>query len=424
MRVTIVCVGSRGDVQPYVALGAGLRERGYHVTIATHSEFLPLVHAEGLELSSVEGNPREILNSEEGRKWIESDRNSFAFFAGIISVMRSMFERLTDDVWNGCANADAILYSPLAICAHSVAEKLKVPSCLAVLQPVTQSAAYASPVFPPVHLGKAYNLMTHKAARQFIWQPFRKLFNQWRRNVLNLSPYPFWGPFVQLHDENATVLHAFSRHILPRPQDWRTRSYLTGYWFLNHQRTWQPPPELLRFLEDGGPAVYVGFGSMSERDPAALTDVLVRALRLSKRRAILLSGWAGLPKENLPDNILVVDSVPHDWLFPRLAAVVHHGGAGTTGAAFRAGVPQVVIPFFGDQHFWASRAYHLGVGARPIPRRKLTADQLADAIRYAATDETLRVRAQAMGASVSREDGVRRAIEILESEVFPLRQVD
>ena len=418
MRITIFCVGSRGDVQPYVALGSGLQRAGHQVTIGTHPTFQEMVETAGVHFSSVEGNPREILQTEEGRKWIEADSNPFNFFAGLIRLSLSLFNVLARDAWEACKDAEAIIYSPLGLCCHSIAEKLKVPSCMAPLQPLSQTTLFASPMFPSVPLGKLYNVSTHKVAGQLIWQPFRKAFNRWRRETLDLPPYPFWGPLTEMRKRNEPLLNGFSPSVLPHPADWRSESYITGYWFLDRENGWEPPQDLLQFLSAGEPPVYIGFGSMSERDPKGLSQLLLRALQLAKQRGILLSGWAELPKEDLPENVFVIDSLPHDWLFPRTAAVVHHGGAGTTAAVFRAGVPNIVIPFFGDQHFWGARVFKLGAGPKPISRKKLTAEALALAITRAVSDMNGPRQAQTLGEKIRSENGVLRAIEVLETKIL------
>jgi sterol 3beta-glucosyltransferase len=418
MRITIFCVGSRGDVQPYIALGSGLLRAGHEVTIGTHTNFQEMVETNRLHFSPVEGNIREILQTEEGRKWIEADSNPFSFFAGLIRLTLSRFGVLTRDAWEACKNAEAIVYSPLGLCCHSIAEKLKIPACMAPVQPVSPTTIFASPMFPPVALGKLYNVTTHKAASQIVWQPFRNAFNRWRKEILDLPPYSFWGPLTQIRKRNEPVINGFSQSILPRPADWRSECYVTGYWFLDRENGWEPPQDLLQFLSAGQPPVYIGFGSMSERDPKGLSQILVRALQLAKQRGILLSGWAELPKEDLPENVFVIDSLPHDWLFPRTAAVVHHGGAGTTAAVFRAGVPNVVVPFFGDQHFWGHQVFKLGAGPKPISRKRLTAEGLAHAITQAVSDANLQRQAEKLGERIRSEDGVSRAVEILETKIL------
>jgi len=417
MRITLFCVGSRGDVQPYVALGAGLQKSGHVVTVATHSNFEDLVNSEGLEFSLVEGNVQDILNSEKGHAWLEAGKSPIKFFTGIVRLCREFIDQLSRDSEKACKNAEAIIYSPLGLCAYSVAEQKKVPSCIAGLQPISPTGAFASPMFPQYPLGKLYNLFTHFASRQCVWQPFRKALNQWRHDSLQLGPYGFWGPLVQMHKTDYPALYAFSSSIVPKPSDWRKNCHVTGYWFLD-KPDWIPSQKLLDFLHAGPPPVYIGFGSMSEREPKLLSELLIRALRLAGQRGILLSGWAELPEENLTDDVCVIDSVPHNWLFPKMAAVVHHGGAGTTGAAFRAGVPNIVVPFFGDQNFWAGHVFRLGTGPKPILRKNLTAENLSEAIKRAVSDGLIQKRARAIGETIRKEDGVAKAIEILETRIL------
>jgi UDP:flavonoid glycosyltransferase YjiC (YdhE family) len=234
---------------------------------------------------------------------------------------------------------------------------------------------------------------------------------------LQLAPYGFWGPLVEFQKKNAPALYGFSSHIVPKPPDWRSGCHVTGYWFLD-QPNYVPPPQLLDFIQSGTPPVYIGFGSMSERDPHATLQIFLKALQLSRQRGILLSGWADLPRKNLADDVYLMDSVPHDWLFPKMRAVIHHAGAGTTGAALRAGIPNIAIPFFGDQNFWAARVFALGVGPKPVLRKNLTAENLADAIQKAITDAQIQKNADQLGQKIQAEKGVANAIEILETKVL------
>jgi sterol 3beta-glucosyltransferase len=417
MRITILCVGSRGDVQPFIALGAGLKKSGHDITIATHENFQNLLIGTGLKFSQVEGDIQEILQSEQGQQWLESNKNPIKFFTGIVRLCEGFFEKLLRDSARACEGAEAIIFSPLALCAYSIAEQKKISACMAALQPVSPTGEFASPMFPQYRLGKIYNLLTHYAARQFVWQPFRKQFNRWRREDLKLPPYGFWGPLVKMQRENFPLLYAFSPAVINRPASWRSACHMTGYWFLDHP-DWNPPEDLLKFLNAGPPPVYIGFGSMSERDPHGLSQNLIRALQMAGQRGLILSGWADLPDENLPDNIFVIDSIPHDWLFPKMAAVVHHGGAGTTAAALRAGIPNIVIPFFADQHFWGAHVSRLGTGPNPIPRKNLTAENLAETIKEAVSNAQIRKRAESFGERIRKEDGVARAVEILETQIL------
>ena len=210
------------------------------------------------------------------------------------------------------------------------------------------------------------------------------------------------------------VLYGFSPAVIPVPADWDGNTHVTGYWFVDEIDGWTPPSALLDFLEAGTPPVYIGFGSMSNRNPRETAELIIRALKQIGQRAILLSGWGGLHSEDLPDSIFMIDSIPHSWLFPRVAAVVHHGGASTTAAGLRAGIPSVIVPFFGDQPFWGRRVAELGVGPNPIPRGKLTSERLANAIQQAVTDKGMHERAASLGAKIQTEDGIARAAEVIE----------
>jgi UDP:flavonoid glycosyltransferase YjiC (YdhE family) len=188
---------------------------------------------------------------------------------------------------------------------------------------------------------------------------------------------------------------------------------VTGFWFLNEPTDWTPPAGLMDFLNAGAPPIYIGFGSMGNRKPEDVTQIVLQALEQTKQRAIVASGWGGLSRQQMPNSIYMVDSIPHAWLFPRVAAVVHHGGVGTTAAGLRAGVPSILVPFFGDQPFWGQRVAALGVGPQPIPRKQLSADRLAQAIRIAVTDSTMQQRAAELGKKIQAEDGVARAVKVV-----------
>jgi UDP:flavonoid glycosyltransferase YjiC (YdhE family) len=229
-----------------------------------------------------------------------------------------------------------------------------------------------------------------------------------------LAAAPFWGPFNADCLQGCPILYGYSPSVIPKPSDWDDHTHVTGYWFLDPDDDWTPPAALAEFLQAGPPPVYVGFGSMSSRKPEQTADLILRAIAQAKQRAIMLSGWGGLHKEDLPDTVLMVDSVPFSWLFPRVAAVVHHGGAGTTSAGLRAGVPTVVIPFFGDQPFWGQRVAELGVGPAPIPRRRLTAERLAQAMLRAVTDPAMRQHAANLGARIRAEDGIAGAVAVVQ----------
>jgi sterol 3beta-glucosyltransferase len=422
VHVTILTVGSRGDVQPYLALAGGLRQAGYQVRVATHQPFQTEIHQRGLEFRPVEGNPRQLLESEAGLAWLEAGRNPLAGTRRLIELARPHVARLLADAVAACRDTDAIIYAPLGMAGYHLAQQQRVPSILAALVPLTPTRAFPAAGAPPWPLGGAYHLATHLIAEQLGWQPFRRQLNQWRRQTLGLAPVGLLGPGRHQRRHREPVLYGYSPSVLPKPPDWASHLQVTGYWFPDPDPAWQPPPVLARFLQAGPPPVYVGFGSMTDRDPAGLARTAVAALRRAGCRGVLARGWAALTGATDHEDLLVVDEVPHDWLFPRMAAVVHHGGAGTTHTGLRAGIPNVVVPFFTDQPFWAQRVADLGAGPPPIPRQMLTVDRLAAAIHTAVSDPTLQARAAALGRRIEAEDGVTCAVQAVQKHLALTQQ--
>ena len=222
-----------------------------------------------------------------------------------------------------------------------------------------------------------------------------------------------FGPFRELLRKRVPILSGYSQHVLPRPADCDALNHVTGFWFLDPPADWEPPADLVDFIGAGEPPVYIGFGSMGNRNPEQTTRLVLEALTLSGQRGILASGWGGLSQTDLPSTVHMVKSVPHSWLFPQIAAVVHHGGAGTTAAGLRAGVPSILTPFFGDQPFWGKRVAELGVGTAPISRKRLTAEKLAQVITQAVSDIGMRQRAADLGNNIRAEDGAKQAASLI-----------
>ncbi len=414
-RITLITAGSRGDVQPYIALGLGLQAAGHDARLATHAVFGDWIAGHGLAFSPVEGDPMAMARGQSGRDWMETGRRGFGLLRGFREFIGPLLHKATADLLPACADADLILFAgPTFFAAYNVAEKLDLPFVQAYLQPVNPTREFPSLVYPTrFRGGPLFNYATHAIGGQLFYQMLRPLVNGVRREMLGLRPLSAIGPFLRMMRRRLPVLLGYSPTVLPKPKDWTEAEFVTGFWFMD-EADYTPPDDLARFLAAGPPPVYVGFGSMTGNDPERLTRITVEALRQSGRRGVLLSGWAGLAVGDLPDSILRLDAVPHDWLFPRMAAVVHHGGVGTTHTGLRAGVSNVVVPFFGDQPFWGDRVHALGAGPRPILQADLTAESLAEAIRAATGDEAMRARAAAVGRQIQEENGVDVAVEIID----------
>lgn len=418
MRVVILCMGSRGDVQPHIALGEGLRRAGHEVRLATHPLFKEMVTAHGLEFAPLNVDPQEMLLGTAGQTWVAAGRNPIRSMRRFLALTRPLIEQAISDSWKASEGAEAIIFSMFTFPGYNIAEKLRIPCFASGLQPFRRTRAFPAMSTKPPAL-KCCNWMTHLMAEQIVWQPFRNIANQWRKESLKLPPLSFTGPFPRLLRQRLPHLYGYSQSVMPKPFDWPDSVHVTGYWFMDRRAGWQPPERLVDFLEAGPPPVYAGFGSMIDDDPAAKTDLVLEALALTGHRGVLATGWGGLGRRRLPDSVFQLDSVPHDWLFPRVVAAVHHGGAGTTAAALRAGVPSVTTPFlttpfFCDQPFWGERLRKLGAGTQPVPIKRLTAESLAEAIHTASTDAGIRARAAALGKRIGAEDGVARAVEAFE----------
>jgi sterol 3beta-glucosyltransferase len=414
MQIAIIAMGTRGDIQPYIALGKGLKAAGHLVRLITHQNFEGLVTSHGLEFYPVKGNVQEVMESPEIRKLLEQG-NFLAINAYTAKIVRDISLDWAQDGLVACQGIDLIVAGVGGLyLALSLAEKLNIPFQQAYIFPFTPTTAFPAILLPQSisKLGGTVNRLSHHLFRQIMWQGFQKADRLARKKVLNLPPATFWGPYNSPRLREYPTLYGFSSSVISHPSDWKN-TQVTGYWFLDEAADWTPPTALFEFLEGGTPPVYIGFGSMGSRKPKETADLVLAALDRTGQRGILQSGWGGLSQENLPDTVCMVDSVPHAWLFPRMAAVVHHGGAGTTAAGLRAGVPSIVIPFFGDQLFWGQRLEQLGVGTAPIPRKQLTVELLAQAIHRAVTDSVMRQNAANLGVRIQTEDGIANAVEVI-----------
>lgn len=408
MHITLFTMGSRGDIEPYVALGSGLMAAGHRVRLATHQRYESEIRSAGMEFSPASGDPRQMMEGEAGRRWLESGRNPVRIMRRLLDLSGPILQQYLKDCEAAMAGTDAVLFSVLAFPAYHLAEAARIPAIGAYLQPMTRTREFPS-LFMKTRGLPFLNLWSHIAVEQITWQPVRRTVNRWREE-LGLMPLPRSGLYRSVY-RSMPILYGFSPAVVPPPSDWPERIRVTGYWVRGAADDWRPGESITRFLAGGPAPVYVGFGSRPEREPKALADLVLGAVRSSGQRAILLTGWGGLTVADSGDDVLVVDEVPHDWLFPQMAAIVHHGGAGTTGTALQSGTPSVVVPSFADQFFWGERVEALGVGTT-LPRRRLTLESLTEAI-VSATDANLRREAKTLGERLRAENGVTRAVDEL-----------
>ncbi|MFF5078419.1 glycosyltransferase [Actinoplanes sp. NPDC000266] len=386
MRVLIVTAGSRGDVAPFTGLGQRLRRAGHDVALAAHERFGGLVREAGLEHRALPGDPVELTRARTAAPSPEAAR---AVFSGFL-------DELGDGVVAAVgAGADVVLsaFGPAPL-SRAVAERAGIPSAGVYLAPGVPTAEFPPPGWPAG--GGVDNL----AAGREVLERTGSLYAD---VLLRLG--------LSVSDQDWPIFHGYSPAVVPRPADWPASVRVTGYWWPASPPGWRPPRELADFLQAGPPPVFIGFGSMTP-EPERLSALVAAAVENAGVRAVVQAGWAGLGAGG--ENILSVGDVPHEWLFPQVAAVVHHAGAGTTGAGLRAGVPAVAVPVLVDQPFWAARLHELGVAPRPLPMRELTAGALSDALRECLDRPGYRARAAELALLIGAEDGPAAVIEFLE----------
>jgi sterol 3beta-glucosyltransferase len=413
MKITIFAAGSRGDIQPCVVLSRGLQQAGYSVRLAVPEDFAGFIEKQEVGFFPLRGDVQQIMASDTGRSFMETGgANPIKSIRAMRTMISPVVMQMVEDAYTACHDADAIIcMGVLSAFGHSIAESLGKLIVNIEPTPLLPTKDFPAPSWPiQKDLGGLHNHTSGLAMLQVIWLWYGSFVNDFRKK-LGLLPYSLTS-FRRIL-RSTPMLSAYSPNIIPHPADWPESVHVTGYFFQETPPDWQPSPELMSFLEAGEPPVYVGFGSMAGSNPEQLAGLILEALDRSGQRGLLLTGWGGLHADLVPENVFVVDSAPHSWLFPRMVAVVHHGGAGTTAEGLRAGVPAVIVPFVFDQPFWGARVTALGLGPNPIPQKQLTADRLAHAIRVAVTDPGMRQRANALGTAIRAENGVRNAVRIV-----------
>lgn len=421
MHALILTLGSHGDVQPFVALARGLQSAGHRATLCAPTHFEGFITGQGVAYAPMDNGFVELLSTLETRAAVE-DMGSLP--GALRTVWRllpkagELQRRAFADAWAAARSLrpDLVVFHPKIGAAPDIAHELGVPAVLALLFPqLVRTADFPAVGLPDWPLGRAYRRGSYTLVEAITRRLMRGPVKAWREAEA-LGPRPRGiGMLTGADGAPLPVLHGFSPLLCPVPRDWPADAVAFGDWPLPANEGFVPQQALLDFLAAGPPPVYIGFGSMSGRNPAKKAAIVLEAVRLAGVRALIGRGWGGLAPDELPANVHAIDHVPHDWLFPRVAAVVHHGGAGTTHAALRAGRPSLVCPFFGDQPFWGARVHALGAGPAPLPQRKLTAPRLAAALRSLVGEPGYARRAEALGHALRAEQGVKAAVHWLES---------
>lgn len=403
MHITILALGSRGDVQPYAVLGGGLKFAGHQVRFITFESFASLVMELGLDFHPIPGDAQAVV--------ADGGANLLGLVKSFSNLARGYARSLSDPY---LGETDLIINQlPGGLYGFDLAEKYNLPMMLASVIPLARTGTMPLMGFPDLLL-PGYNRLTYSVGEKVLWQMFRSVINEWRTQTLKLPPLPSKGYFDQLGGRKFPILNGFSEHVVPRPADWSEHVHITGYWFAEEKR-WDPPDDLLRFLDVGKPPIFIGFGSMPIKNPQRTTEIILEALKRSGQRGILHSGWGRLGSISLPENVFKIEYAPYEWLFPRMAMIFHHGGSGTTAYALRSGVPSCAIPFVFDQFYWGKRSADLGVGPQSIPFVKLTVNKLDQAIQAGTYTSKIQQSAADLGKKIRSENGIRAAINLIET---------
>lgn len=402
MRALLVTHGTRGDVQPFLALAVALREHGHEALLAAPASFADAAGEHGVEFAPLDEGPNRLMDDPVIKEAIDGGYRGLRgkmIAARTVQRIKPLMADVLHDVGEvaRATNADILVHTP-SLPAQHAAEMLGVPAVLVALQPGwVPTSEFPCQMLPLPRLPKFLNRATYLAVSATL-RSYSGVINTWRTKELRLP---------KGKASHAMVLQAFSSRVTPVDPSWPDTVRTTGFWYL--PSAWSPPAPLAEFLRDGPAPVYIGFGSMAGRNAERTGEIVADAVRSAGVRAVLATGWGGIAAA-ASTEVFVIDQAPHDWLFPRMSAVVHHGGGGTTAAALAAGVPQVVCPFVADQPHWAWRMHALGVAPEPLRQQQLTAAGLAAAIGRAVE---LRERAQEIGREIRAENGVAAAVRAL-----------
>jgi sterol 3beta-glucosyltransferase len=395
----VLTAGSTGDVEPFAAFAARLAARSHAVTLAADGGFASLAPGGGVDFAPIRADFHSLLP--------RPDRKRPSIRGDVFPVMRRMLE----DSWTVAQSRrpELIVAHQKSLAAPHLAEKLGIPHVQALTVPMlTPSRAFPVPGLVRHNLGGMLNRASYHLVG-LMSRPYSALIRSWRSDTLALAPRA-------KPPAAAKTLYCYSPSLVPTPADWPPDTVATGYWLRERSNGDDPAnPDLDDFVAAGAAPVYVGFGSSVGPDPARLGEAVTDAVRRAGVRAVIARGWGAMSGVERNSETMVVESAPHRWLFPRVAAVVHHGGAGTTAAGLLAARPSVVCPFQGDQHFWGGAVHRAGAGPQPLPAKKLAAGPLASAIRTAIEDSSIKARVAELSERIAREDGAGRASEQIEA---------
>lgn len=423
MKIAILTIGTMGDVAPLLAFGVGLKQSGHSVTVATYEAYRSKVEELNLGFAALPGDPHSLMKTHAGRHADSVNSSFLKYFAGLreqAKAVRASAFAFLDCCLEVCRSADVVVYTLTTPQGAPIAEFLGVPCLRTGFTPITPTRCSPSFLLPAAdRFGQIFNSCSHLACDLAMWLPFKRVFNGWCRSRLNSKVGSWRGPARHDDVRKTPLLYGISPCLLPKPADWGEWVHITGHWACNDSTQTPPSNELQAFLDSGPPPVYFGFGSAIDDDSTKLLQLISDTLRSVSARGVIQAGWSQLePKDSgSNDNLIFINDVSHSWLFPKTAVVVHHGGCGTTHTALHAGIPQAIVGFQGDNMYWGHRCFDTGVASRPIPRKRLTVDNLTACLMTTLSTESYRKKAGTIGQQVKSENGIGTAVALLEQHV-------
>ncbi len=411
MRITMLSVGSTGDVRPYVLLGRELQARGHRVTISAFPRFRDMAEDAGLSFFPIRGSAESMMSSI-----MAPDTNAFTYLPRLWKGVKDAAPQMLSDMTESCRGADAMVCNFFGSVYYSIAEKYDIPCIQSHLFPMDPTGDFPISSVRNQRMGSLINRSSYRLGYFVIGKVEKHILGAWRRENSLMERKPGTRPDYRVGSHTIPVIYALSTSLVPRPADWDPRIHISGFWFDESPVSYQPSPELAEFLSNGSRPIYIGFGSMNTGNMNKLISISLRSIHAAGLRAVFVTGWNDRELKST-GSVFFTDNVPHDWLFPRVSAVVHHSGAGTTAAGLRYGRPTLAIPFAGDQSFWAHQVWRAGCGPKPIPRDSLSVRKMTDALLELNSNGSYSEAAQRIGCRMAEEHGVRSAADMIEEEV-------
>lgn len=412
MRIHMLSIGTTGDVNPMILLGKELIRRGHSIQIAAFEPHGPSIQRAGIDFYRLPGDAHNLIG-----EWIKPGASPVTFLHRFEKSVQRVAQPLIDALMRASIGADALVLTYFGSIGYSIAEKLGIPCFQMHYYPMDKNNNVPLPIMPALPLGRTYNRLTYDLAYLAVGGLEYRYLHKWRKSQGMCARRIRTRPDYMVGGRPIPVLYAISPLILPRAAEWPENIHMVGFMQPDEAEPFTPSARLAAFLQEEPQPLYIGFGSMTSGDMGEALEIVLRTLRTLGLRAVLSKGWGGIKTGTLPDCVYLADYIPHSWLFEQVRATVHHGGAGTTAAGLRAGLPTLIVPFGGDQPFWGRRIYELGLGPKPVPRSQLTEQSLGEALAQLVGNPAYRTAAREMQRHLRKEDGAANAADVIEREI-------